>query len=92
MSISSIGLCLSLLLAIPVEATRLDGNRQTGELTSLTTSALALEASTGPVEIPLVERREVLGDESDALRDRLSEADRKTRVKMRASVFFATRI
>ena len=59
MSISSIGLCLSLLLAIPVEATRLDGNRQAGELTSLTTSALALEATSGPIEIPLVELQEV---------------------------------
>ncbi len=59
MSFSSIVLCLTLFSGLPVEATKLDGSRQAGELTSLTEMAMKLEAASGPVEIPLAELQEV---------------------------------
>jgi NPCBM/NEW2 domain len=59
MSIGSIVMCLSVLLGLPVEATRLDGQRASGELKSLTTTALQIEGPSGPVEIPVSELQEV---------------------------------
>lgn len=59
MSISSVVICLSVLLGLPVEATRLDGQRTSGELKALTASALQIEGPSGPVEIPVTELQEV---------------------------------
>jgi len=59
MSISSVALCMSLLLGIPVEATQLDGNRQTGELTGITAAALIVEGASGPVNIPVGELQDI---------------------------------
>lgn len=59
MSFSSVAICLSLLLGLPVEATRLDGARQSGEFVSLTAAALQLEGASGTVEIPVSELQEV---------------------------------
>ena len=59
MSISSMVVCLSVLLGLPVEATRLDGSPQSGELKSLTKTVLQIESPSGPVEIPVAELEEV---------------------------------
>lgn len=59
MSISSMMVCLSVLLGLPVEVTRLDGNPQSGELKGLSKTVLQLESPTGPVEIPVAELQEV---------------------------------
>ena len=59
MSISSVVLCVSVLLGLPVEATRLDGQRTSGELKGLTGSALLIQGTSGPVEIPVTELQEV---------------------------------
>ena len=59
MSISSLVVCLSVLLGLPVEATRLDGNPQSGELKSLSKTVLQIESPSGPVEIPVAELQEV---------------------------------
>jgi NPCBM/NEW2 domain len=59
MSIGSMVMCLSVLLGLPVEATRLDGQRASGELKGLTATALQIEGPSGPVEIPVSELQEV---------------------------------
>ena len=59
MSISSMVIYLSVLLGLPVEATRLDGQRASGELKGLTATALQIEGPSGPVEIPVSELQEV---------------------------------
>ena len=59
MSMSSMVMCLCVLLGLPVEATRLDGQRASGELKGLTATALQVEGTSGPVEIPVSELQEV---------------------------------
>ncbi len=59
MSFSSVAICLSLLLGLPVEATRLDGARQSGEFVGLTAAVLQLEGASGAVEIPVSELQDV---------------------------------
>lgn len=59
MSINSVVVCLSMLLGLPVEATRLDGVPQSGELKGLSKTVLQIESPTGPVEIPVAELQEV---------------------------------
>lgn len=59
MSISSVIVCVSLLLGVPAEATRLDGNRQSGELKEITAEALIIEGASGPVTIPATELQEI---------------------------------
>ncbi len=59
MSISVVVVCLSVLLGLPVEATRLDGQSQSGELKGLTATTLQIEGPSGPVEIPVTELLEV---------------------------------
>ena len=50
---------LSLLGASPVEATRLDGQKQSGELKALSATSLQMEATTGAVDIPLSELQDL---------------------------------
>ena len=59
MSISSVLVCLSVLWGLPVEATRLDGARTSGELQGLSATALQIEGPNGPVEIPVTELQEL---------------------------------
>ena len=59
MTISSLGLYLSLLAGLPAEVTQLDGQLQSGEFTGLTAEALALAGANGPVSIPVSELQEV---------------------------------
>lgn len=59
MSISSAVVCFALLLGVPAEATRLDGNRQSGELKEITVESLVIEGANGPVTIPATELQEV---------------------------------
>lgn len=59
MSISSVIVCFSLLLGVPAEATRLDGNRQTGELKEITAEALVIEGTAGPVTIPATDLQDI---------------------------------
>ena len=59
MSISSALFTLVLLAGLPVEVTRLDGSRQSGELVGLSATALRIDGTAGPVEIPVTELQEV---------------------------------
>ncbi len=59
MSICSVVICLSVLLGLPVDAIRLDGQRTSGELKALTAAALQIEGPSGPLEIPVTELQEV---------------------------------
>ncbi len=59
MSISSMVVCLSVLLGLPVEVTRLDGSPQSGELKNLSKTMLQIESPSGPIEIPVSELQEV---------------------------------
>lgn len=59
MSVSAWLVCLSLVAASPVEATRLDGQKQAGELQGLTTSSLQLKAPNGSLEIPVSDLQEL---------------------------------
>ena len=59
MSISSAIVCFALLLGVPAEATRLDGNRQSGELKEITAEALVIEGTSGPVTIPAADLQDV---------------------------------
>ena len=59
MSPHSIVFCFTLLFGLPVEATKLDGNRQSGELTALTATTLVVQGGDGPVEIPVQDRQDV---------------------------------
>lgn len=58
-SVSAWLVSLSLLAALPVEATRLDGQKQSGELQSLSPSTLQLQSTSGAVEIPTSDLQEL---------------------------------
>ncbi len=59
MSISSVVICLAALLGLPVEVTRLDGQRTSGELLSLSPTILRIAEISGPVEISVTELQEI---------------------------------
>lgn len=59
MSISAWLVGWSLIAAVPVEATRLDGQKQSGELKTLNAETLELVASSGPVSVPVNDLQEI---------------------------------
>ena len=59
MSIISVVVCMSLLSGLPVEVTRLDGNRLSGELQGLSDTALKIEGTNGAIEIAVTDLQQI---------------------------------
>jgi hypothetical protein len=78
-SVSAWMVSLSLLTALPVEATRLDGQKQSGELNGLSATSLQLQSTSGAVEIPIRDLQELkLGSTAPAAPLQLQLVDQST--------------